>query len=130
MGQAEIDHLLKEVSKDELERLEGILSRLGLKPGVKPPPKPKKTKLKGSLQTYNLRVLYECQLCMSTSKTTFVMEANENGDTRVSRRTDEDLTPFVLRREMLSSCQNCQSWLETQPKEKLIELVLKIVRRV
>lgn len=129
-AKTEIDHLLSEVSAEEVEKLERILIRLGLRPGTKPQPKHKKEKIKGSLKTYNLRVVYECKLCRSTSKVTFIMEANEDGDQRISRRSDEDLTPFVLRQEWVSSCPCCQRYLEGQSKEELINIILKIVRGV
>jgi hypothetical protein len=123
-----IDNLLDEVSQEEVEELEKVLAKLGL--GNKAPAKVKhpKSKIKGDMTTYYLKVVYECSLCGSVSTTIFMMEAGQDGTYRISKEIKEDVPCQQIRKETLHFCKNCRNFLERQSNEKLISIIMRLVK--
>lgn len=123
-----INDLLDEVSEEELSDLDAILLKLGLKDD--PKTLPPKTKRKGELTTYNLKVLFNCSLCGGSYSSVFVMEASSDGTQRIGKefKENEDIYCHKTRIENVHFCSKCKVFLESKTKEELVTIILRMVK--
>ena len=122
-----INDLLDEVSEEEVLELNRVLAKLGLKDSPKPIKHPK-TKMKGEMVTYNLKVIYTCSLCGSSFDSIFVMEAGDDGTFRIGKQVKVDVPCQQTRKEGIGYCKNCVGFLESLSKEDLIKRILRMVK--
>ena len=123
-----IDALLDEVTQDQVEDLDKILIKLGLKQVPKTERKPKKAKFKGELITYNLKVLFTCKLCKQSYQQVFVMEVSPDGCQRIGRKVKDEVYCHKTRIEKVNFCAGCKASLGELTREQLIDKILELAK--
>ena len=125
-----INRILSQVAPEELEKLDKLLIKLGLKPDPHKATKHRKEKLKGELTTQNLKVIYTCQTCKQSYQTIFVMEASKDGLQRISKEFREpvDLYCHKTRIEKVKWCDKCERYLMNLTKEQVIAMFMKVLK--